>query len=248
MATFEQSAADSAAAAAASAKTATDAAAKILEHKTWGTDYMTQEISKAMGTLREELAAVKRDLEQADSNLRESIAATDKNIADNYVKWTDKATTAKAGIVQVGANLSVDTAGKVSVPEATGSRLGVMRPGTNMSVTNGVLTFTLDGYRGGVNIALADGSAKIVMSANAIDIVAADNARMRATGEYAFGFLVNTGGASIIRNNDITQRGGINCNYAGVEIGRSDLSLKLLGYGIGANGNLAVSGLNVITN
>lgn len=248
MATFEQSAADSAAAAAASAKTATDAAEKILEHKTWVTDYMTQEISKAMGTLREELAAVKRDLEQADSNLRESIAATDKNVEDNYVRNTDYATETKAGLTKIGDNLKVDAAGRVSVPVATSSTLGVTRPGKYMSVTNGVLTFTLDGYRGGVNIALADGSAKIVMSANAIDIVAADNARMRATCEYAFGFLVNTGGASIIRNNDITQRGGINCNYAGVEIGRSDLSLKLLGSGIDANGNLAVSGLNVITN
>lgn len=233
MATFEQSAADSAAAAAASAKTATDAAAKILEHKTWVTDYMIQEIGKAMGTLRDELAAVKRDLEQADANLQESIAATDKNVADNCVKWTDKATTAKAGIVQVGANLSVDTAGKVSVPEATNSRLGVMRPGTNMSVASGVLTYSLNGYRGGVDIALADGSAAIALSAGLVEMRASQRVRAKVTAGCQSELNVMSNGLSYLATRSGTGYSlisiDVGTSYDGVNIGNAAFALNLKG-------------------
>ncbi len=248
MATFDQAAADSALAAAKSAETSTKMAELILKKYGEFAGYTDQSIAG----LRSEMQAADHGLADAmaedKSELANALSATNKNIADNCVKWTDKATATKAGIMMVGANLTVDSAGKVSVPEATTSTLGVTRPGANMSVAAGVLTFSLANYRGAVSIGTADGSAILNMSANTVDIYASDNVRMRSTGGNAFGFIVNSGGAMVVRNNDITQRGGLNCTYAGIELGRSDLGLKLFGSGIGSNGNLAVSGLNVITN
>ncbi len=247
MATFDQAAADSALAAAKSAETSTKMAELILKKYGEFAGYTDQSIAG----LRSEMQAADHGLADAmaedKSELANALSATNKNIADNCVKWTDKATATKAGIMMVGANLTVDSAGKVSVPVATTSTLGVTRPGANMSVAAGVLTFSLANYRGAVDIGLADGSARITMTVNAIDIVAADNARMRVTGGSALGVLVNTGMYSVIRNNDIAQRGGFTCSNFSVDIGRSDLPTNLVGSGIAASGNLTVSNGKVVT-
>lgn len=251
MATFDQAASAAAAAAAASAKTAAEAAALILskygDFQTSANELVSQTAQTLRGEMTTSEANLRSEFQAADSELQTALNATNTNITNNYVKNTDYATATKAGLTKIGDNLKVDATGKISVPVATSSTLGVTRPGTNMSVSNGVLTFSLANYRGSVSIGNADGSAVLNMSANAVDIYASDNVRMRSTRDYAFGVLVNTGGVMFIRNNDITQRGGINCNYVGVEVGRSDLPLKPMGSGIGADGNLSMSALKMVT-
>ena len=237
MATFDDmatmSAAELAAAAAVSADTATRAANAILEHKQMIETYINQEIDKAMGTLREELAAVKRELEQADSNLRESIAATDKNVEDNYVKNTDYATETKAGLTKIGDNLKVDAAGRVSVPVATSATFGVMRPGKCMSVANGILTFTLDGYRGGVDIALADGSAAIALSAGLVDMVATQKVRAKVSAGCQSELNVKSNGLSYLATRSGTGYNlfsvDVGTSYDGVNVGNAAFALYMRG-------------------
>lgn len=237
MATFDDmatmSTAELAAAAAVSADTATRAANAILEHKQMMEMYINQEIDKAMGTLREELVAVKRDLEQADSNLRESIAATDKNVEDNYVRNTDYATATKAGLTKIGDYLEVDAAGRVSVQVATGSSLGVMRPGKCMSVVNGVLTFSLDGYRGGVDIALADGSAAIALSAGLVDMRASQRIRLQVSTGCQSELNVKSNGLSYLATRSGTGYSLISIDvgtlYDGVNIGNAAFALYMRG-------------------
>ena len=57
-------------------------------------------------------------------------------INTTYVKNSQKATTSSYGIVQVGTNIGV-TDGVISVATATGSALGVAKGGTNITVNNG---------------------------------------------------------------------------------------------------------------
>lgn len=170
MATFEQSAADSAAAAAASAKTAAEAAALILSKYGDFQSSANELVSQTAQTLRGEMttseANLRSEFQAADSDLQESINATNTNIATNCVKWTDKATKTKAGIVQIGDNLTVDATGKISVPVATSSTLGVTRPGNGMSVSNGVLTYYLNGHQEDFTLKSVNGKSLLVLDAN----------------------------------------------------------------------------------
>ena len=170
MATFEQSAADSAAAAAASADTATKMAQAILEKYGDFQSSAAELVAQAVQTLRNELSTSLADLrgefQAADSELQTALNATDKNVADNCVKWTDKATKTKAGIVQIGDNLTVDTTGKISVPVATNSTLGVSRPGNGMSVSNGALTYWLNGHQEDFTLKSSNGKSLLVLNAD----------------------------------------------------------------------------------
>lgn len=170
MATFDQAAADAAAAAAASAKTAAEAAALILSKYGDFQSSANELVSQTAQTLRGEMttseANLRSEFQAADSDLQESINATNTNVADNCVKWTDKATKTKAGIVMVGANLNVDATGKISVPVATNSTLGVSRPGNGMSVSNGELTYWLNGHQEDFTLKSANGKSLIVLDAN----------------------------------------------------------------------------------
>lgn len=56
-----------------------------------------------------------------------------------YVKKTDYATGTKYGLVKIGSNISVSN-GMISLPYASTSSYGVMRVGSNLSVTSGIVS------------------------------------------------------------------------------------------------------------
>ena len=163
------------------------------------------ELKSIIKTLSDELSETKKELDAAKDSIKD---LTEKS--EDYVMWTDYATKDKAGIVQIGANLSVDTEGKVSVPVATNSTLGVSRPGNGMSVSNGELTYWLNGHQEDFILKSENGSSIFEMSANTVDIQAKTAVKMRETTR-------NTGFAAMYKN-DVGNAGftiNSHANYIG---------------------------------
>ncbi len=195
------------------------------------------------GYTDQSVAALRSEMQAADqvivgalasdkAELENAISATNNIIAENCVKWTDTATTTKAGIVKIGANLTI-TAGTLSVPVATSSQLGVTRPGTNMSVVNGVLTFTLGGYRGAVDIGLADGSAVITLNAGVVDMIATQKVRAKVSTGCQSELNVKSNGLSYLATRSGTGYSlisiDVGTSYDGVNIGNAAFSLNMKG-------------------
>ena len=233
MATFEQSAAVSAAAAAVSADTATKAAEAVLK-KFGEFKALVEDVkSSVLETLRKEMESredgIRKDFQKADSDISGRVKA----IEDDYVKSDDYATATKAGLTKIGDYLEVDAAGRVSVRVATSSTLGVMRPGKCMSVVNGVLTFSLDGYRGGVDIALADGSAAIALSAGLVDMVATQKVRAKVSAGCQSELNVKSNGLSYLATRSGTGYNlfsvDVGTSYDGVNVGNAAFALYMRG-------------------
>lgn len=66
-----------------------------------------------------------------------------------YVKKTDYATGSQYGLVRIGSNISVSN-GVISLPYASASSYGVMRAGSGLSASNGVISVQGGGSGGGV--------------------------------------------------------------------------------------------------
>ncbi len=227
------SAAELAAAAAVSAHTATEAAEAVLKKYGEFTALVDEVKGSVLEILRREMTtatdAVRSDFQEADSTISNRV----KNIEDDYIKSTNYATTAKAGLTRIGSNLEVDAMGVVSVPVATSSRLGVTRPGANMSVAAGVLTISLANYRGAVSIGNADSSAVITLNAGVVDMVATQKVRAKVSTGCQSELNVKSNGLSYLATRSGTGYSLISIDagtsYDGVNIGNAAFALYMKG-------------------
>lgn len=79
-------------------------------------------------------------------NRREKLLASEipPEIPDvsGFVKNTDKATASALGLVKIGDNINVSSAGKISVPVGSSDTFGVLKAGNGVTVTDGVISVT----------------------------------------------------------------------------------------------------------
>lgn len=77
-------------------------------------------------------------------NRRENLLASDipPEIPDvsTFVQKTDKASASKLGLVKIGDNVSISSAGAISVPIGSSETAGVYKVGEGLSVADGVLS------------------------------------------------------------------------------------------------------------
>lgn len=82
-------------------------------------------------------------------NRREKLLASEipPEIPDvsGFVKNTDKATASALGLVKIGDNIDVSSAGKISVPVGSSETFGVMKAGNGVTVNDGVISVASGG-------------------------------------------------------------------------------------------------------
>ena len=74
--------------------------------------------------------------------LRASVLPPEIPDGSTLVKKTDKASASKLGLVKIGDNISISSAGAISVPVGNSETPGVYKVGVGLSVADGVLSAT----------------------------------------------------------------------------------------------------------
>lgn len=103
------------------------------------------------------------------------------------------ATTAALGVVKVGSNISVSS-GTISVPVATTAALGVMKVGTGLSVSSGTVSQTAHTFTIGNTSRNYNGSANVSWSLAEIGAAAASHTHAYAAASHTHSYLPLSGG------------------------------------------------------